>query len=65
MKKVWKVLGGIIIAALVIGILCFAVGLLTSADFDRIVSVLDARYHIIMYIDYAQEVIAILAQELF
>ena len=65
MKKVWKVRGGIIIAALVIGILCFAVGLLTGADFDRIVSVLDARYHIIMYIDYVKEVIGILAQELF
>ena len=65
MKKIWKVLGGVIIAALVIGILCFAVGLLTGADFDRIVSVLDASYHIIMYIDYVKEVIAILAQELF
>ena len=65
MKKIWKVLGGVIIAALVIGILCFAVGLLTGADFDRIVSVLDARYHIIMYIDYVKEVIGILAQELF
>lgn len=63
MKKGWKVVGIIVFAALLLGIVFFAVGCMTGADYDRIYSVLDARYYITEYIEYASQVVAIVSQE--
>ncbi len=64
MKRVWKVVGIIILAAVVLGCVCVAVGIFTGADYDRIYSVLDARYHIKMWTDYGLQVIEVLAAQL-
>lgn len=63
MKKGWKVVGIIVFAALLLGIVFFAVGCMTGADYDRIYSVLDARYYITEYIEYVSQVVAIVSQE--
>lgn len=63
MKKGWKVVGIIVFVALLLGIVFTAVGFMTGADYDRIYSVLDARYYITEYIEYVSQVVAIVSQE--
>lgn len=63
MKKGWKVVGIIVFVALLLGVVFFAVGCMTGADYDRIYSVLDARYYITEYIEYINQVIAIVSNE--
>ena len=57
MKNVWKVVLAIVAIMLIIGIVAVGVGIITGADLERIHSVLDNRYHVDMYIQYAQQVI--------
>lgn len=63
MKKGWKVVSIIVFVALLLGIVFTAVGFMTGADYDRIYSVLDARYYITEYIEYVSQVVAIVSQE--
>lgn len=63
MKKGWKAVGIIVFVALLLGIVFTAVGFMTGADYDRIYSVLDARYYITEYIEYGRQVFAIIFQE--
>ena len=56
MKKGWKVILIIVFILILLGVVCAGVGVMTGADFDRIYSVLDERYHIDMYYQYAIEV---------
>lgn len=63
MKKGWKVVGIIVFVALLLGIVFFAVGRMTGADYDRIYSVLDARYYITERAEYVMQVMAIVFQE--
>lgn len=63
MKKGWKVVGIIVFVALLLGIVFFAVGCMTGADYDRIYSVLDARYYITEYAEYASQIVSIVFQE--
>lgn len=57
MKKVWKAVMAIVLVALVLGAICFGVGLLTGAELDRIYSVLDNRFNITaVYKAYSQYV---------
>lgn len=65
MKKGWKVVGIIVLVALLLGVVFTAVGFMTGADVARIYSVLDARYHVTEYMEYARQVSAIVVQELF
>ena len=46
MKKGWRIILGIVLAAVLFGGLCCGVGILTGADSDRIILNLDERYHI-------------------
>ena len=63
MKKAWKFIGIVVSAAIIIGVLCMGVGLITGADLSRIFSLLDERYHIQMYYEYLLQVIqAVLGQ---
>lgn len=64
MKKGWKVVGIIVFVALLLGIVFTAVGFMTGADTGRIYSVLDAKYYLTEYIEYINQVAAILSQEL-
>ncbi len=51
MKKGWRVILGIVLAALVFGGLCCGVGFLTGADYDRIILNLDEHYQLMTYVD--------------
>ena len=65
MKKGWKIVGIIVLVMLLLGVVCTAVGIMTGADFARIYSVLDAKYYITDYMEYADQISAIVIQELF
>lgn len=56
MKKGWRIILAIVLSAVLLGVVAVAVGFMTGADMTRIYSVLDARYHIDMYYQYALEV---------
>ena len=64
MKKGWRIVGVIVLVAELLGAVAVGVGLMTGADSVRIYSVLDNRYHITMYYEYAQQVMDILLAEL-
>lgn len=64
MKNGWKVILIVVAIAIVLGAICIAVGAMTGADFSRIWSTLDTRYHIEMYRQYIIEVWGLLAAEL-
>ncbi len=64
MKHVWKVVATIIAIAIILGCVCLAVGVFTGAEYDRIFSVLDARYHIVMYWDWVLQTMDALAAQL-
>lgn len=51
--------------ALLLGAVCVGVGFLTGADMARIYSVLDDRYSITAYYEYAIQVAEVLKAELF
>ena len=52
MKKGWRVILGIVLVALVIGALCVGVGLLTGADYNRIMMNLDEHYQLTAYVNH-------------
>ena len=56
MRKGWKIVLIVVVVAILLGALCIGVGVMTGADTTRIYSVLDERYHIDMYWQYAQDV---------
>jgi len=64
MKRVWKVVAMIIAIAIILGCVCLAVGVFTGAEYDRILSVLDARYHIVMYWEWVLESVDALAAQI-
>lgn len=64
MKRGWKIILIIVVAALVLGGLSVGVGMMTGADMDRIYSVMDNRYHISMYWQYVIEVMDSLETQL-
>ena len=51
MKKGWRVILGIVLVALIVGGVCFGVGLLTGADSARIVQNMDEHFHLNAYIE--------------
>ena len=57
MKGVWKVILIIVVVMLILGAVSIGVGITTGADISRIHQVLDNRYHIDMYLQYAQQVV--------
>lgn len=64
MKKGWRIIISIVLAAALLGAVCVGVGLMTGADWQRIYSVLDSRYHLTQYYYYAAQVWDIVAEEL-
>ena len=50
MKKGWRIIFGIVLVGVVLGGLCFGVGLLTGADTQRIIQNLDMNYHLTTYV---------------
>lgn len=64
MSRIWKIIGLIVLAAVVIGAVCLAVGIFTGAEYTRIYAALDARYHITMYWEYFQTVFGLLSAQL-
>ena len=56
MKKAWRVVLIIALAAIVIGAILIGVGLLTGANTELIYSALNERYHIEVYYQYILDV---------
>lgn len=50
MKRGWKVILIIVLAAVLLGAVCVAVGLVTGADSNRILGVLDEHYNFTAYL---------------
>lgn len=65
MKKGWRLVITIVLAAALLGAVCIGVGLITGADGQRIYDILDRRYQITEYYYYAAQVWDVLAAELF
>ena len=61
MKKGWRVILGIVLVAVILGAVCFGVGLLTGADMARIVQNLNVHFHLDAYVkaytDYALQLV--------
>jgi hypothetical protein len=64
MKSGWKVILVVVVIAILLGAICMGVGSMTGADFSRIWSTLDNRYHVEMYYQYFVEVWNMVAAEL-
>lgn len=64
MKKAWKIVLIAVLTVIVLGAICTGVGVLTGANVNVIYSVLDERYHVAMYWDYAKQVVAALVTQL-
>lgn len=55
MKKGWKIIIIIALIAILLGLVCFGVGIMTGADMERILSVVDSKYPLDAYYQYGQE----------
>ncbi len=49
MKKGWRVILGIVLVAVILGAVCFGVGLLTGEDMARILQNMDSHFHLDAY----------------
>ena len=62
MKKGWRIIFGVVMAALLLGGLSIGVGFLTGADTARIIQNLDDQYHLTSYItaytDYVKQLVS-------
>ena len=56
MKSGWKIILIVVVVAILLGAICIGVGAMTGADFTRIWTTLDNRYHVDMYYQYFVEV---------
>ena len=64
MKSGWKIILLVVLIAILLGAVCMGVGMMTGADFTRIWSTLDDKYHVDMYYQYFMEVWCLLQAEL-
>ncbi|HIR86252.1 MAG TPA: hypothetical protein IAC00_03840 [Candidatus Limivicinus faecipullorum] len=64
MKSGWKIILLVVLIAILLGAVCMGVGMMTGADFTRIWSTLDDKYHVDMYYQYFMEVWSLLQAEL-
>ena len=64
MKSGWKIILLVVLIAILLGAVCMGVGMMTGADFTRIWSTLDDKYHVAMYYQYFMEVWSLLQAEL-
>lgn len=55
MVRAWKIVIGISFAAILLGAVCIGVGILTGADFERIFTILNDRYQLIGWYEWALE----------
>ena len=64
MKSGWTIILLVVLIAILLGAVCMGVGMMTGADFTRIWSTLDDKYHVDMYYQYFMEVWSLLQAEL-
>lgn len=64
MKKGWKIIATIAMAAALLGAVCLGVGLITGADLENIFSLLDERYQLQANYEYIREVWRIVTETL-
>lgn len=51
MRTGWRIILTIVVVAILLGAICFGVGLLTGASPDRILQSLNSDYHLNSYVD--------------
>ncbi len=51
MNKGWRIILGIVMAALILGGVCIGVGMLTGADSGRIIQSLDEHFQLNAYVE--------------
>lgn len=51
MRTGWRIILTIVVVVILLGAICFGVGLLTGANPDRILQSLNSDYHLNSYID--------------
>ena len=62
MKNGWRVIFGIVLTAVIFGAVCCGVGLLTGADFNRIMLNVNEHYQVMEYVNtYVGDIQNILA----
>ena len=49
MRNGWRIILTIVVVALLLGAICFGVGLLTGANPDRILQTLNEDYHLVSW----------------
>ena len=63
MNKGWRIILGIVLAALILGAVCIGVGFLTGAELPRITQNLEEHYHLSTWMEtYAQYFTGLLQQ---
>ena len=65
MKKGWRVILGIVLVAVILGAVCFGVGMMTGADLNRIIHNLDDQYQVVTYINMYTGYVKQLIQTIF
>ena len=50
MKRGWRIIFGIAVVAVIVGALCFGVGMFTGADMERIVQNVNNQFHLDAYL---------------
>ena len=51
MKTGWRIILTIVVLAILLGAICFGVGLLTGGNPDRVLQTLNSDYHLNSYLD--------------
>ena len=66
MKRMWKIIGIVILTVFVLGLICLGAGLLTGADSARIFTVIDDKFQIestiSLYKNYAEQMKDLLSE---
>ena len=62
MKNGWRIILIIAAAGILLGCVCFGVGMLTGADTDRILQNLNSNYHLNTYVEVYSDYLGQLGQ---
>lgn len=58
MRNGWRIILTIVVLAILLGAVCFGVGLLTGANPDRVLQNLNTDYHLNAYLDLCRNYIS-------
>lgn len=55
MNRIWRIVISIVLIAILFGVVCVGVGLLTGADISRLYTRINGVYHVDMYYKWLTE----------